>query len=347
MHNKIIKDNSKVNIIGSMFQGISALLSNEGIDNEEFYQEFNLHPNIEQDSQVLISFEILIKALDKIKVNTSIKHPGLYLASHQAQLGSTPYINLILAAPTVEIAFQLAKRYRYVFSEVTYWDWLVEHDFAVIKRCSFVHLKANDREHCLYTVATVFLVLKRLFNGECLIERISLIQPADKHRHEIEKFFNCSISFSQDFDGFILSKNNFYKPNHNFDAEKYHQLLNQMACNKVIFPQNQSFVTFIKMLIVQMLSTGHCSLESIAKHIGMHPRMIQKKLQKENVVFKDLVNDVRMNTAKRLLRQADVSLLKISSILGYSEASAFSRAFQTANQCTPRQWRKERISNIK
>ena len=337
MHNT----NIKANIIGPMFQGISALLTSEGVDSYEFYKKFDLHPDIENDALKLVSFEVFIKILDKIKKITTIKHPALYLASHQTKSSYTPYIELVLAAPTVEIAFQLAKRYRYVFSEVTYWDWSVEGDFVMIKRGSFVPLVANDREHCLYTVSVVFLILIQLLSDKFRIDRVSLTQPADNTQQEIEKFFKCSISYSQDFDGFILSKKNFYKPNNNFQAEKYYQLLNQMGQHKVVFPQNQNLTTSIKILILQTLSTGHCSLNNIAKQINMHPRVIQKKLSKEQVTFKGLVNDVRMNIAKRLLIQADVSLLKISVMLGYSEASAFSRAFQKENNYSPRDWRKK------
>jgi len=333
------------NVAGSVFQGISELLNSEDIDAENFYQQFHLHPEIEQNPQALISFEIFIDILDKIQDITSTKHPGLYLASHQTKQSIAPYFELILNAPTLEVAFQIARRFRYVYSEVTYWDWAIENKFVLIKRCSFVPLKINDREHCLYAVAIVYLLLQNMLDYGSKIERVSLIQPEGEYKPELEKFFSCPISFTQDFDGFILSEQNFYKLRKQFNADKYHQLLEQLAHHKVVFPENQKFSTFVKSLILQTLSTGCCSLDHIAEQIGMHPRAVQKRLLKEKLTFKLVLSDVRMNVAKRLLAQQDVSLIQISSMLGYSEPSAFSRAFQAVHHCSPREWRKTNSQN--
>jgi len=338
--------NNTPNVAGPVFAGVSELLASEEINVENFYGKFLLHSEIEQNPQKLISFEIFINVLEKIQDITSIKHPGLYLANHQTKQAITPYFELILNAPTLEVAFQIARRFRYVYSEVTYWDWVIENKFVLVKRCSFVPLKINDREHSLYTVATVYSLLQHMLGKCSKIERISLIQPEDEYKYELERFFNCPISFTQDFDGFILSEENFYKPIKQFNAEKYHHLLEQLAHHIVVFPENQKFSTFVKSLVLQMLSTGHCSLEQVAKQIGMHPRAVQKRLSKENLTLKSVVSDVRMNVAKRLLAQQDVSLIQISSMLGYSEPSAFSRAFQAVNKCSPRQWRKKNLSLI-
>jgi AraC-like DNA-binding protein len=48
-----------------------------------------------------------------------------------------------------------------------------------------------------------------------------------------------------------------------------------------------------------------------------------------------------MNGAKRLLIQRDIPLTQISLMLGYSEASAFSRAFKAIYKCSPRAWQKK------
>jgi AraC-like DNA-binding protein len=341
--------NNTPNVTGSVFQGISELLTSEGIDSKNFYQQFDLHPEIEQNPQVLVSFEIFINILEKIQEITSIKHPGLYLANHQTQQEITPYFELILNAPTLEVAFQIARRFRYVYSEVTYWDWAVENKFVLIKRCSFVPLKINDRKHCLYTIATVYLLLQYMLAADSKIERICLVQPEDDYRYELDRFFSCPISFAQDFDGFILTEQDFYKPIKQFDVKKYHQLSEQLAHHSVVFPENQNFSSVIKSLVLQSLSTGCCSLDHIAKQIDMHPRALQKRLSKEDLTFKLVLSDVRVNVAKRLLAQQDVSLIQISSMLGYSEASAFSRAFQAVNHCSPREWRKKHgpVTHIK
>jgi AraC-like DNA-binding protein len=75
--------------------------------------------------------------------------------------------------------------------------------------------------------------------------------------------------------------------------------------------------------------------------VGLSESAVKKRLKKEGLSFTDVVVDVRMNVAKRLLVQPDISLTQISAMLGYSEASAFSRAFFTLTKLSPRDWRKQ------
>jgi AraC-like DNA-binding protein len=290
-----------------------------------------------------VSFEKFIGMLNEIRTNTSIKHPGLYLASFQLEHATFPYFSLILSSPTVEVALQIARRFRYVYSEVAYWHMEIEDNFCTIQRHTFIPVEVDDREHCLYTIAKVFLLLKTLLGGNANVERVCLIQPESEHKHELEMFFKCPISYTQDFDGFIITEKNLYRYQSNFDAKKYHQLLEELSHHKVVFPENQKFSSFVKGFILQTLSTGHCSLEHIANQIGMHPKAIQRRLLKENFTYKSAITDVRMSVAKRLLVQQDVSLIQISAMLGYSEPSAFSRAFQVVNHCSPREWRKRHL----
>jgi len=176
-----------------------------------------------------------------------------------------------------------------------------------------------------------------------IFRQISLIQTEDAKRYEMDKFFGCPISFSQNFDGFILHINDFYKPNKNFNTKRYQRLLKNITQHTVIFSQNKKFSSVIKGTILQLLSTEDLSLNSVAESIKVSPRAIRKRLEKENVTFKTLVSDVRMNIAKRLLIQSDIPLIRVSEMLGYSEPSAFSRAFRSIHKCSPRAWRKEKL----
>ena len=77
-----------------------------------------------------------------------------------AQAEISQYFALILTAPNIDVALHIARRFRYAQSEVTYWDCSIEEAHAVIKRCSFAPLYISDKEHCLYAIALVYLLLK-------------------------------------------------------------------------------------------------------------------------------------------------------------------------------------------
>jgi AraC-like DNA-binding protein len=325
-------------VSGSVMKGLMALLKQEEVDPDKFYQKFKLCSSIEDKREHLVPFKLFVEILNELQKITSIKHPALVLSKGQMQK-PTPYLALILSAPSIDIQLHIARRFLYTYSEVTFRDKQIDGEFVIIQKRSFVPLENIDKEHSLYALAVVYNAFKHLAGSTTIFRQISLVQPEGKNRNEIDKFFGCSVRFSQDFDGIILHVNDLYKPNKNFDAKIYENLLEQLSLHPVIFPKNQQFSSIIKSIVIQKMSTGNISLKHISASIKMHPRAIQKRLLKENLTYKVLISDVRMNIAKRLLVQPDIPLIKVSELLGYSEASAFSRAFQAQFSCSPRTWR--------
>lgn len=74
---------------------------------------------------------------------------------------------------------------------------------------------------------------------------------------------------------------------------------------------------------------------------GMHFRTMQRKLVEENTSYSDILNQARFSKAQHLLSETDEKLQAISMMLGYKNASAFSRAFKCWAGVTPTEYRKQ------
>ncbi|MDX1693311.1 MAG: helix-turn-helix domain-containing protein [Ketobacteraceae bacterium] len=81
------------------------------------------------------------------------------------------------------------------------------------------------------------------------------------------------------------------------------------------------------------------SLESVADTLHMSPRTLSRKLAKENTHYKTLLNEVRFEQAKSLLKQTDISIKQLAARLGFASGDAFTRAFKSFTGDTPNQWR--------
>jgi AraC-like DNA-binding protein len=69
------------------------------------------------------------------------------------------------------------------------------------------------------------------------------------------------------------------------------------------------------------------SLESIAKQLGISARTLRRQLAQETTTLRALLDDVRRVRADELLAQG-MALKTVAAELGFSEASAFSRAYK-------------------
>jgi AraC-like DNA-binding protein len=90
------------------------------------------------------------------------------------------------------------------------------------------------------------------------------------------------------------------------------------------------------------LSRQDCSIEEVSAILSIAPRTLQRQLQQRGTSFSRLLEEVRAEAARRHLSQSQLSLTQLAAILGYSELSAFSRAFHRWHGQSPQQWQRSR-----
>ena len=91
--------------------------------------------------------------------------------------------------------------------------------------------------------------------------------------------------------------------------------------------------------IVEKLPDGPPNQQQIADALNMSNRTLQRKLKSEGTSFMDLLQDTRMQLARRYLLQPTRSVVETSYMLGFSEPSTFSRAFKRWTGQAPAEFR--------
>jgi AraC-like DNA-binding protein len=93
----------------------------------------------------------------------------------------------------------------------------------------------------------------------------------------------------------------------------------------------------VRRLLVSALaeSERESTLATIAGELRMSERSLQRRLAEESVRFEALVDEVRREMAARYLADRKVAIAEIAYLLGYSEPSAFHRAFKRWTGSTP------------
>ena len=87
------------------------------------------------------------------------------------------------------------------------------------------------------------------------------------------------------------------------------------------------FVDRIKGEIRRSLATGRISIEELSDAIGMHRWTLQRRLAEEGTSFSSLLEETRRGLARTYIAQRQLPLTEIAYTMGYSEISAFTRAF--------------------
>jgi AraC-like DNA-binding protein len=97
----------------------------------------------------------------------------------------------------------------------------------------------------------------------------------------------------------------------------------------------QATVSRVKRAILDRLPGGTPTAEQVARDLIMSPRTLQRRLMHEGTSFKRLLEAVRQELAEQYIADPGRSLAEITYLLGFSEASAFSRAYRRWNGESP------------
>ena len=81
------------------------------------------------------------------------------------------------------------------------------------------------------------------------------------------------------------------------------------------------------------------SLQHLARSLGMSSRTLRRRLEDEHTSYRELLDDLRRNTAIKYLRDTDMSVEEVADALGFSNAANFRHAFRRWTSAAPREFR--------
>jgi len=92
-------------------------------------------------------------------------------------------------------------------------------------------------------------------------------------------------------------------------------------------------------LITEALRSGEPSPAAIAKQLSLSERTLQRRLRDEGTSFAELLDGARRELSQLYLSEPGVAAYEVAFLLGYSEPSAFHRAFRRWTGVTPQEFR--------
>lgn len=95
----------------------------------------------------------------------------------------------------------------------------------------------------------------------------------------------------------------------------------------------------VQQLIANSLADGAPDIESTAELLAMSTRALQRKLQELGTNFSQMLDTTRQELGLNYIKQKHISLTEIAFLLGFSEQSAFNRAFKRWTGQSPSAYR--------
>lgn len=104
---------------------------------------------------------------------------------------------------------------------------------------------------------------------------------------------------------------------------------NDRIANDCLARLNRSdIVARTRAAIVEQLSSGQCTRGQVARDLGLSQSVLQQRLGERGTGFHELLDETRCELALGYLQQPALSITEIAFLLGFTDASNFSRAFK-------------------
>jgi len=159
--------------------------------------------------------------------------------------------------------------------------------------------------------------------------------PADlKTYHRV---FGAGLQFEHDFTGLVLSTSDLSASSPLSDPQM--RPYAQRFFESVVSPRATTARDQVKELMEFLLPLGKCTMDHVARTLGMDRRTLHRHLAAEGESFSSLLHATRTSLAEHYLANDRYSMTDIGELLGFTAPSAFSRWFHQQFGMSPSEWR--------
>ncbi|WP_425041449.1 AraC family transcriptional regulator [Primorskyibacter sp. S187A] len=163
---------------------------------------------------------------------------------------------------------------------------------------------------------------------------------APKTLEHHEAYFGCPVHFAADRDAMLLSHHSLSQPNILGDEGITSFLVSHLEQEIQQIDDTPDLPAQTKGEIARALSEGLPKMADIARKLGLSARSFHRRLAEHGLSFQTLTEETRREIATAMLQDERYALSEIAFLTGYSEQSAFNRAFKRWMGMTPAAYRK-------
>ncbi|MHC8285615.1 AraC-like transcriptional regulator QhpR [Pseudomonas sp. XS1P51] len=162
--------------------------------------------------------------------------------------------------------------------------------------------------------------------------------PGDLSCHR--EMFHCPIRFGQDCNRLYFNRSILDLPICTSNRRLLQALQPYLEEQRKIRSQSASLLIDVSRAIATELGRGRIGVVQVAEAMNLSVRTLQRRLRDLDLEFGTVVEDVRRALAIEYVGNSSFRLTDVALMLGYTEASSFSRAFRRWTNLTPREYRK-------
>jgi AraC-like DNA-binding protein len=283
-----------------------------------------------------------------VEIMTALDDEYLGLCSKPQRLGSFNMMaRACISARTIKRSLRRCARYWNLFENT------FEHNVLISSGRLYYQIDLRPDQSALNAYAWE-AILSTTHRFHCWLagqfiplKAVSLPYPRSKHREETQRlFYGAQINYDQPT-AMIEMDGRFTNVEIVQNSDTLDTYLAGSNLSLLYQPKNYRVIgDQVRQWLEKNLRQGnyHCTLKQAAEHLRISQQVLHRRLQSESTSFKEVKMQTRRDIAINMLSQGRHRVEEIATLVGFSEPSAFIRAFKSWTGETPLMYKQKASS---
>jgi AraC-like DNA-binding protein len=254
------------------------------------------------------------------------------------QIGALAYV--VLNSPSIRSGFENAVRYLRVHNEAAVTSLDVEPARAYLRFALRGVPVEIARQQSEYALVVTLNTIRLMAGSRWAPLEVQFAHPAPRDAAEHLRVFGCPVSFGGRTNALAVEPQFLDRQVPAADEGLYPILRKYLDRVLKEMPHDDRALADVRRAIGESMREGEPKLAAVARRTGASPRTLQRRLGELGVDFKSLVDDTRRRFSLKYLEDRANTPTEIAYLLGYSEVSAFNRAFKRWTGSSPVKYRR-------
>ncbi len=195
-------------------------------------------------------------------------------------------------------------------------------------------------------LASIVQFARNVSGQQLMLTLVDFVNPPPVDVRPYSAYFGCPVRFGQPMTRLVMPVSCLSAPLRQPDPTLRQLLEDQVDAVMRQLPQGDDLTETTRRVIAHLAPHGMPELAQVAQEMRLSPRVFYRRLAQAGVNFRELREATLLQVAELHLSDARLTLAEVAALLGYTEQSAFSRAFKRWRGLSPLQWRQQRSATV-
>jgi AraC-like DNA-binding protein len=302
-----------------------------GADVHRVCTALDIDPQELNDSERLVPFDQAAQVWDVVLVETGEPLLGLYLGEKitPAILGMIGY--LMQSSRTLYDAIVQLAKFNDLHSTMMKYEIIETNETIEVRyhpAVLWIHQYPESVRQAVELAMSGLLTFFRTLSSRAMSPLKVELKYPERSIREYDKIFKGIIVFDADRCALTFKRSDLLAPIASFDKSLFMRFGDILEKKLQSLHADEKFSDQVRQVILTEFKGTSPSVELIAAHLNMTVRSIQRRLKDENTTYREIAGKFKKELAEIVLADSKFSVSQVSTLLGYSDASALRKAMK-------------------